>query len=228
MLQRLMRDLKGDAIAATDGDIGSVKDAYFDDERWAVRYLVVDTGKWLPGERVLISPAAVAESRRDALNVRLSREQVEGAPRPDKDPPISRLMEQAHAQYYGYPYYWAGPYLWGYAAMPVSMPVAEHEREATEAQKEAEARARESHLRSSAEVVGYRIEAVDGELGHVEDFVYDDRTWAIEYLVVDTRNWRPGGNVLVPPDAVRDVDWEHRTVTVGLTRDELAAAPKAH
>jgi uncharacterized protein YrrD len=230
MLQRVMQDLKGDAIRARDGDVGSVKDVYFDDERWAVRYLVVDTGGWLPGRKVLISPAQVPpQPAGDAIQVELTREQVERAPGVENDAPVSRLMEAAHARYYGYPYYWAGPYLWGVAPVAYGSAAAEQgrPREDEEQREMAEQRARESHLRSSAEVIGYAIRAADGELGHVEDFVVEDDSWKIAGMVVDTRNWLPGKKVLVPPSAIADIDWEGRQVTVAMSREELKRAPEA-
>jgi hypothetical protein len=233
MLQKVMQDLKGDRIQARDGAIGSVQDAYFDDERWAVRYLVVDTGQWLPGKKVLISPASVPpqEGGGDQIRVDLTREQVEHAPGIDEDPPISRILEEAHARYYGYPYYWAGPYLWGAGPIPLAAPPAETAQQARpgadETSVQAEQRARESHLRSSAAVVGYSIRALDGDIGHVEDFVVDDRTWAIADMVVDTRNWLPGKKVLVPPEAIADIDWENRAVSVKLRREELKRSPES-
>jgi sporulation protein YlmC with PRC-barrel domain len=229
MLQKVMQDLHGDQLMARDGEIGSVQDVYFDDEQWAVRYLVVDTGGWLPGRRVLISPASVAprQSGGDAIRVELTKEQVERAPDLGQDPPISRMLEEAHARHYGYPFYWTGPYLWGPQAIPAATPPAET-REGRALREMAEQRARESHLRSSAEVIGYRIRAADGEIGHVEDFVVDNENWAIADMVVDTRNWLPGKKVLVPPSAISDIDWHAGEVSVRLTREELKQAPEAH
>jgi uncharacterized protein YrrD len=223
-----MQDIKGDAILARDGRIGSVKDVYFDDERWAVRYLVVDTGTWLPGREVLISPASVPPggARGDAISVELTRAQVEQAPDIAKDPPVSRLREAAHARHYGYPYYWAGPYLWGPVPVPFYGP-----RPETAADREldamAEQRANESHLRSSSEVVGYEIRAADGEIGHVDDFLVDDKSWAIAGMVVDTTNWLPGGQVVIPAEAIESVDWASRHVSVRMTREELKRSQPA-
>jgi hypothetical protein len=214
-----------------------VDDVYFDDEGWAVRYLVVSTGKWLPGRKVLISPATLERERdsepSDGITVALTREQVENAPGIDQDPPISRTLEEAHARYFGYPYYWTGPYLWGPASLPLAptWPEAAPDRTtltaSAEAQAAAEERARESHLRSSREVVGYAIRAADGEIGHVEDFLIDDEDWAIRDMIVDTRNWLPGKKVLVPPTAISNIDWNNQRVDVRLTRAELEEAPEA-
>jgi uncharacterized protein YrrD len=232
MLQKVMKDLKGDAILARDGEIGSVRDVYFDDERWAVRYLVVDTGKWLPGRKVLISPRSITGADERAVRVTLTREQVEKAPHPGEDPPVSRLMEEAHAKYYGYPPYWTGPYLWGATDVPFTEHPAHYGEKKTrlheKAQEQAKARAEETHLRSSGEVVGYRIHAADGEIGHVEDFIVDDQSWAIADMVVDTGNWLPGKKVRVPPSAIEDIDWNNRAVTVRLTRAEIERSSETH
>ena len=230
MLQKVMTDLKGDRIVARDGALGSVKDVYFDDERWAVRYLVVDTGTWLPGRRVLISPVSLSEERGapDELHVALTREQVKHAPDTADDPPVSRLFELAHARHYGHPRYWVGPYLWGVAPVPLAAaPAEEPQHVSDEIAVQARKRAEGSHLRSGAEVVGYHIVATDGEIGHVEDFVVDDETWAICDMVVETRNWLPGARVLIPPDTIAHIDWREKEVRVRLTRAELKQAPGA-
>jgi sporulation protein YlmC with PRC-barrel domain len=241
-MMRAIAGLTGDAVVARDGRIGAVDDVYFDDEKWAVRYFVVDTGNWLPGRKVLISPASLApqEGDADSLQADLTKQQVEGAPDAGEHPPVSRTLEEAHAKYYGYTYYWAGPYLWGAAPVPhAALPPlagatapqraegrASRERHESEL-RAAEKRARESHLRSASEVTGYRIRASDGEIGRVEDFVVDDADWSIADMVVDTTAWLPGGRVLVPPSAISDIDWERGEVSVRLSREQLRRAPAA-
>ena len=222
-MKRLVEDLQGDTIVAADGEIGSLSDAYFDDERWTLRYFVIDTGRWLPGRKVLIAPQSVAQAEGDVMRLELSRGEVERAPGIDADPPVSTLLRQAHEARYGYPY--GGPFLWGapmVAAPPLATGPVDRERA-----EQAEKRAEKSHLRASSEVVGCRIQATDGEIGHVEDFVVDDESWAITDMVVDTRNWLPGKNVLVPPSAISGIDWERSTVNVRLSRSELKRAREA-
>ena len=211
-----LKDLRGDRIAATDGEIGSVDQVYFDDQDWRVRYFVVDTGGWLSGRKVLISPVSIdrSKSSEDAIAVGLSRDQVEHSPGIDADKPVDRRYEEAYARYYGQPLYWAPP-------EAGVMPPPPADGKAARKLKEAEREAAESHLRSSGEVVGYSIHAADGSIGHVADIRVDDRNWAVSDLVVDTRDWLPGRKVLVPPSAVERIDWSTREVRLRLRREDV-------
>ena len=123
---RSASELKGYTIRASDGDIGEVMQFYFDDEKWTIRYLVADTGGWLMGRKVLISPAALGrvDWNSRTLGVNMTKERVENSPSIDTDRPVSRQHESAYYDYYGYPYYWSGPYVWGPVAYPVYPPLA--------------------------------------------------------------------------------------------------------
>lgn len=222
MRQHVMKDLKGDAIAARDGMIGSVRDAYFDDEKLAVRYLVVDTGGWLTGRKVLISPASLEAPTGGVIPARLDRRDVEAAPGIEEDLPVSRLYEKAHALHYRYPYYWGGPLLWGFAAAPIAMGVERAESEATGGMaREGDEAAARSHLRSASEIVGYRVQARDGPLGKVDDFVIEDNDWSLKGVVADTREWWPGGHLEIPAEAIEAIDWEKREVRLSLAREVI-------
>jgi uncharacterized protein YrrD len=226
---RTAGELKGVTIEATDGDIGSVQDLYFDDQTWTVRYLVVDTGTWLPGRQVLISPFAFqVVPGASRLRTSLTKEQVCNSPSVQSDRPVDRQREIEFSQYYGYPYYWAGPYRWGELAYP-ALPVASQPIAVDREVEEMIAHERESadpHLRSARDVMGYYIQATDGDLGHVEDFLVDADTWAIRYIIVDTRNWLPGRKVLVSPEWIQRVSWEESKVYVDLSKRHIEAAPE--
>ena len=114
MLQSI-KQLYGSRIGASDGDIGHVKDFYFNDLTWAVRYVVADTGNWLPGRQVLLSPHAFGGiyPAGKAMLVRLTRKQIEDSPAIDTHKPVSRQYEEEYHRYYGWPYYWEGDGLWG-------------------------------------------------------------------------------------------------------------------
>ncbi len=224
---RTAGNLKGITIEAMDGDIGSVQDLYFDDQTWTVRYVVVDTGTWLPGRQVLISPFAfqVVQSA-SRLRTSLTKEQVRDSPSIDTDRAVDRQREIAFSQYYGYPYYWLGPYRWGDLASP-ALPLTPPQPSALE--QDILARDQESgdpHLRSARDVMGYYIQATDGDVGHVEDFLVDDETWAIRYCIVDTRNWLPGRKVLISPEWIQRVSWEDSKVYVDLSQRHIEAAPE--
>ncbi len=220
---RSVNEIVNYSLSATDGEIGRCKDFLFDDDFWTIRYMVADTGKWLPGRKVLISPISLGEP--DWLNrhfrVDLNKEQIESAPALDEHAPVSRQYERRYFSYYYWPYYWTGAEIWGAAPFPPSVPVTHPETlEMTEEEPE------KSHLRSVKEVKGYHIQATDGEVGHVEDYIVDDETWAIRYLVVDTRNWLPGRKVLVSPQWIQEVEWLENKVHVNLSTQEVKESPE--
>jgi PRC-barrel domain protein len=224
---RPVSELRGLTIQATDGDIGHVDQFYFEDETWTVRYLVVDTGTWLPGRQVLISPVALGEIdwHGHKLPVNLTRKQVEESPDIDTDKPVSRQHERDYFQYYGWPYYWIGSGLWGSGMYPgflaTPVPAAPVEGHETGSQQESG----DPHLRATGEVAGYRVQAHDGEIGHVDDFVVDIHTWALRYVVVDTRNWWPGRKVLLPTAWIESVSWAEEAMKVDLSRQTIKDAP---
>jgi hypothetical protein len=221
-------DLHGYSIHATDGDIGHVDQFYFDDEAWAVRYLVIDTGNWLTGKRVLISPIAVNGIDRDkkTFDAGLTKEQVKNSPDVDTHMPISRRREMEYFNYYGWPYYWYGGGLWGGAFYPGALNMASALDAESGARPKPPVEPGDSHLRSTKVVLNYHVEAADGEIGHVEDFIMDDRTWTIRYLVVNTRDWWPGERVLVPPRWIDQLSWAESRVYVGVDRASIKSAPR--
>ena len=219
--------LKGLVVRATDGELGSVDQFYFDDETWAIRYLVVETGGWLGGRRVLISPFSVVHTDLldKRLDVALTKKQVEDSPDIYTHQPVSRQHEAAYLGYYGYPYYWGGPYLWGPAFYPAGLVIPANASEEAMADRVRRESA-DSHLRSNDAVIGYDIEAADGEIGHVNGFVVDDEAWAIRYIEVATRNWWPGKKVLVSPAWIERVSWTESKVCVGLSREAIKNGPE--
>lgn len=230
-----VKDLDGYELAASDGLIGHVREVYFDDQRWVVRHLVVDTGGWLSGRQVLVSPHAVRGVDRAArrLDLVLARKQVEDAPGIETDRPVDRQHEAAAYDYYGYPYYWGGSGLWGMMDMPLGGAIAPYtlpepgpEADALRERAAADAAAADPHLRSSQEVIGYAVQARDGDIGHVNDFLFDAQSWAVRLIVVDTHNWLPDRLVLVPPNWIDAVDWSERRASFKVTRQALESSPR--
>jgi sporulation protein YlmC with PRC-barrel domain len=203
---RNVKDLRGYVINATDGVIGQVDDVYLDDEDWTVRYFVVDTGPWLSGRRVLISTLAIrhVDWATQMLSASLTKAQVERSPDIDARKPVSREDEAAHSEYYGYPFYWIAV---GRLGRRTGVP------------------ADDSHLRSGRAVNGHHLHAKDGDIGHIEDLLVDDHTWAIRYLIVNTSQWLGRQHVLIAPEWIETVDWSEAKVSVDLTRQAVKGAP---
>jgi hypothetical protein len=232
---RNSEDLNGCAIAATEGVIGEVKDLYFDDEAWVIRYLVVSTGTWLSNRKVLISPYSIGQPQwgRNSLPVTLTKEQVKNSPDIDTDKPVSRQYEMQYLKYYRYPSYWGSTGLWGVGMNPnmlsmdsgVYWSAAEYRQAERDQEETARLEHYDSHLRSCSAVMKYHIRATNGDIGHVHGLLVDDETWAIRYLIVETSNWWLGHQVLIAPQWIDDVSWFDCKVSVDLTRQAVKDAP---
>ncbi|MBD3305031.1 PRC-barrel domain containing protein [candidate division KSB3 bacterium] len=215
---RSIDSLSGYTLLATDGEVGKVQGFFFDDTRWNIRYLVVETGGWMHSRKVLIAPAALEQPDWEGKEfpTNLTREQVQSSPDIDVDKPVSRQQQvqlQQHYEWPGYVYPTFPPY-------PPPVRVSEEEKAPADEEEG------DPHLRSTQEVIGYHIQATDGEIGHVEDFLADDEVWIIRYMVVDTRNWLPGKNVLIAPEWIRDLKWAERDVFVDLSREAVKESPE--
>lgn len=209
--------VKGFRLGAIDGEIGHVKEFYFDDHTWHVRYLVADTGHWLPHRKVLIAPQALGwvDSLERVVHVQLTREQVEKSPSIDVDKPVSRQFEEEYLRYFGWPFYWADPLVWGPTApmLPVEPPTTKGDHD-------------DPHLRSVLEVIGYHLQTRDGEFGHVHDFLLDDDTWAVRDLVIDTGKWFVGRRIAVATEWVKRISWQEKKIYVGLDKESLQEFPE--
>ena len=225
--------INGYAVAASDGRLGTVSDFLFDDASWSIRWLVVDTGRWLSGRKVLLTPSVLGRldpSGRE-FSVELTRQQVKDSPDIATDRPVSRQLEATIYDYYGWTPYWgsAGFSMGGYGfagaggAMTMSPSLGPRRRE--EAIADSQRDRDDPHLRSIEAVTGYHIHASDGEIGHVEDFLVEDADWSIHYLVVDTKNWWPGKKVLIAPRFAREVVWADKLVNLDVDRQKVKDSP---
>jgi hypothetical protein len=216
-------------VRAKDGEIGKVHDFYFHDDNWIIRYLVVDTGHWLPGRKVLVPPSALGKPNWEGLTfpVALTREQVEKSPDIDTDKPVSRQQEMDLHNHYGWPFYWVGmepgPGNWP-PFVPAIPPLPESPRPP---ETHADANA-DPHLRSVREVKGYHIHASDGEMGHVADFIADDALWVIRYFVVHVSNWLPAKKVLISPQWLGEIRHWEKQVDVSMTQESILHCPEFH
>jgi hypothetical protein len=172
------------------------------DERWVARYFVLLPGAWL-ARRLVISPIAIAgidwvEGR---VDIRLTRRQVGESPDLLAVEPLTREAEAQAAKYYEFPAYWGGPELWAWAGRPGALGGVPPVGYAPPPPPSAEAT---SKLRSARSFRGRHLVAADGEIGHVDHCIFDDDSWTMPYVVVDTSNWIGDRHVIGPTEAGRD------------------------
>ena len=218
--------LKDFGIHATDGDIGRCKDVLFDDQNYVSRYFVADTHKWLPmGRKVVISPISLSElnTSEEKLYVTMTKQALKDSPSIDEHKPLSREYEEILFKYFGYGYYWIGPGAWGEFSHPTELVHQQSMQEDIEALENTEV----NHLRSCEEIDGYTVIAQNEESGHVCDFIIDKRNWRIALVVVDSRDWLPGGKkVAMPPSAISKIDWSTHKVVITLDHETLMSLPE--
>jgi len=222
-MKHSVKSLIGFTMGATDGEIGEVKDFYFDDETWTVRYLIVDTGNWLSGRVVLISTSALLapDWKNKVFPVDLSKEQIKNSPEINTELPVSRQEEIKLNQYYPWASYWQ---IGGWGSAPLlSVPISARE---SETKKQPKVMDKDKHLRSTDKVTGYNIKTVDGEVGDVEDFLINISTWKIEFMLIDTGDWFPGKKVLISPDRIKEIDWDNGAVIIDTTIAQVKSSPE--
>ncbi len=205
-----INDLAGYEIDATDGNIGHIRGFYFDPDSWKIHYLVVDTREWLPGRKVLISLVALGDLdiKNKFLPINLSKLQIRDSPPIDEDAPITSLHDLN--AYYGWQFSLGGD-------MPTSS------TELTEATFAAKG---DLELRSTHEVIGFQVEAEDGDIGQVEDFIIDDENWMVRYMVIDTRNLSLGKKVMVSLDWIDKAGWQDKKIYVAASLEAIKKFPE--
>jgi hypothetical protein len=220
---RSIKQLYGNKLGASDGEIGHVKDFYFDDRSWAVRYLVADTGSWLPGRQVLLSPYSLGrlDQAEKTLRVNLTRKQIENSPSIDSHKPVSRQYEEEYHRYYGWPYYWEGSGLWGLSGFPILELPAVSLPFGSAAAIGPQPEHADAHLRSTQAVNGYHLRTGEGIIGHVCDFMMDATNWAIVQLAVKTGHRFTGNEVLIPTKDVDRISYDESTVVVRLKQEAV-------
>ena len=241
---RTMKDMEGYTIGATDGVIGHVRDFYFDDEDWVVRYVVVEAGEWLSRRQVLLSPSSVQEPNwtDKIFPVSLTRSQVGSSPDIDSDKPVSRQYEAEPTRPWGAPsdpggvslcdngVYAAGVLLgsWTYPRCMPGMDDAQTllAHADTDAYRRAH-RHDNPHLRSGLAICKYYARATDGDIGTVQGLLVEDHTWAIRYLIVNTSTWWVGRDVLIAPESIDHIDGAQSTVVIDLTRQSICSSPSS-
>jgi hypothetical protein len=211
--------LYGIRLDGSDGEIGHIKDLFFDDKNWVIRYLVADTGTWLTGRQVLISPHACGKLalREKVLHLKLHKKQIEDSPSIDSHRPVSRQYEVEYYRYYGWPAYWDGGAMWGIGAYPTMVLPSRVEMKARQPLHHRD----DKHLQSVRAVTGYQIQTADGTIGNVSGFLVDDISWQVCEMVVETGHWYSGKQILIAPSSIERISYEDSTVVVTLTKADI-------
>jgi len=222
-MKRNIKSLIGFAIGATDGDIGTVKDFYFEDDSWIVRYLVVETGNWLNGRKVLIPTAAhlTPDWKNKNFPIVLSKEQIKNCPPIDTELPVGRQQEIKLYDHYSLGDYWRGGFVAGGMPLPMG-PAMQKLDDAISTRVTGD----DVHLRSMEKVLGYTVSCTDGRIGTIEDFIIDDADWNIHCIVVDTGFLFSGKKVMLPPDVVEEIRWDVSEVMVDRSTAQVKDAPE--
>lgn len=226
-MRQSLKHLYGHPLAASDGEIGHVKDFYFEDQNWTVRYLVADTGSWLPGRLVLVSPISLGTLRLSgrALNVNLTRRQIEDSPAIDLHKPLSRQYEEEFYRYYNWPFYWNGNATWGMSGAPLLEQSTAPLPQPPPAGSQPLTEPGDAHLRSAQSVKGYHVQAGDEIVGHLCDFLMDTETWTLPEVVIRTGHRLSGQEVLIPANKVKRISYSESSVFLALTRAEVEGSP---
>lgn len=218
------------SMKATDDELGSIDDFYFDSDSFKVRYFVGDTRTWFFGGKVLLSPESFTslDVEEQQIELNLTKEQIKNSPKPDEDAPVSRQFEQRLNNYYGWPVYWAGamgnPTSAQQAAVPLVPPVNNLEDESTSdpVQDRIE---QEVSLRSMNEIKGYTVHVKDGEIGKVSDFLLDHQTWDIRYLEINVGGFLQKEHIILLPSAVEEINALDKTITIDVEKNKIDNAP---
>jgi len=215
-----LKTLQGYKLEALDGPIGKVDEFYFDEQFWTIRYLVVNTGSWLSERLLLISPYAIGEisPSEHQITVKLTKRQIVDSPYLAADQPISKEFERDYYEYYGWPVYWNGTYMWG--ADPFLNKTSAGWGQQLNREE------CEPHLCSTHDISRYAIHCTEGEIGSIRDFLVSDTTWTIRYLVVDSHKQLHGNYVLISPQWIESSDQEHLKFTVNISRDQIVSSPE--
>ena len=222
-MRRSLNSLLEYTMGATDGEIGTVQEFYFDDHTWTIRYIIVEAGNWLMGRKVLISPQALLPFNwnNGIFPVKLTKEQIKKSPEIDTEKPVSREQEVNLMNHYLQEGNWGNGFYAGGTILPMYYGLPEDKDVGIERKPTGD-----SHLRSSSKVTGYNIKATDGEIGAVKDFLLHPDTWEIDFLVVDTGDWLPGKKVLLSPRWIKEINWEDSAITVNALREQIRNSPE--
>lgn len=215
-------------LQATDGELGKVKNWYLDDLNWIIRYAAVDTRKWLPGRKVLISPSAIQtiDADNEEVRVRHDKDTVRDSPPLDETESINNDHEISLNEYYGWAPYWHGTDLWGQTSQPMLEEFRGGQTELTTDKIEEISREREYTLRETDDIKNnFTVFARKEQLGVVDDLLIDEENWKVRYLVIRVENEGEETHHLLSPDWISAADWQNSTLTFDISAEDIRKGP---
>lgn len=233
----MLRNLKkifGFTLFGEGQEYGTIKDFYFDEDKMKIRYGIVDTGTWLKNRKVLISPKEFMKPdfEHGVLPVELTKKEIEESPPISKEKPLSQIMEEKVTNYFEWPKYWIGtstgePVNANFLLGEKIKEMRQNKTNKEQREKYIVAREgnKETNLRSSKEVIGYNIKAIDGEIGKLDGLIVEDNYWLIRYLIIDTGKWLPSRKVIFPPEWLEGISWNKEQIIFPFSKEEIRHAP---
>ena len=132
----------------------------------------------------------------------LTRQQIENSPPIESHKPVSRQFEEKYYRHYGWQSYWSGEGLWGPNAFPIALPPPSPSLGEVATESGSAANVDDPYLRSTQAVTGYQLQTSEETIGHVTDFMMDDKSWAICNLVVETGSWFSCKEIVISPSHI--------------------------
>ena len=205
-------------VRALNDTIGSVSGFLFDDTSWVIRYVIVDIPLNENGgvRNALIAPFSfgILNPQTRELPLIEEKQKVENSPFIDLKMPFSRKLQIELYKYYKWP--------------PFDLDDVFHDMQSSVTTKylnweESIAR---SHLINTGETIGYYIEAADGEIGQVHDFIIDEECWIIRYISVNIGKNIPEKKVLIFPRDIKAVNLVEAKVYINIVQDTVMNSPE--
>jgi hypothetical protein len=225
---KTLEHLRKCKLQATDGEFGRVRDILIEQKTWTARWLVADTGDWLLGRKVLISPLSLGEPdmEKNVLPVKMTQDEIESSPPLDEDAPVSRSYEQSYFSHYQWPAYWYGGMLWGQMNHPTSLNMSPDAEQDNTFDPPSSVEEDENPLRSGHELTKYQLVSGEDKLGVVEDLLLNDQDWSVKYIQFDTRKWFHGLTLHVSPEKIHDISWADHCLYTDVSSEELEQVKK--
>lgn len=221
-MKQSIKDLGYYSVETQDKTEGKITDFLFDEKQWVIRYIEADFGSLFQSKKVLIPRAFLdkPDAQAKKFPVNLSNSEIEKCPELDKHLPVSRKYEEELSRHYRINPYWNVAYMGSAIAYYPPRPVHIPDKIVTEQDVD-------TILRSFNEVQGYRIQAIEGKIGHINDILVDDDDWQIVYTIVDTSNWIPWSkHVIIPVSYLANINYAKNEVEIKLKTEDIKNAPE--